>query len=181
MADEYEMHAVSRITIGTLGEPGNRTFFLQAIHGLESVAIIIEKLQALALAQAMDEMLNELENRFELPPVRGSRIPASDLDLSQPIEARFRAGQIGLGYDEEQDRLVLAVSAMGGGLNEEEEEEPGTDAPVARFWISRDQGSALATRAREVSGQGRPLCPLCDQPIDPEGHFCPRSNGHSKH
>nr|MBA3531990.1 DUF3090 family protein [Ardenticatenales bacterium] len=97
MADILEMNPVSRITIGTLGEPGNRTFFLQGIQGLDSLAVIVEKEQALALAAAVDELLGELEERFELPPTRPERILPRDLELQMPVEARFRAAQMGLG------------------------------------------------------------------------------------
>ena len=182
MAESYEMHTVSRITVGTVGEPGDRTFFLQGSHGAERVSLIIEKLQALALAQALSEMLEELENRYELPPHRAQRIPPGDLELEEPIEARFRVGQIGLGYDEGADRVVLMASELGGGLGDDEELEPiEGEVEMVRFWISRDQASALGRRAVAVAGQGRPICPLCEQPIDPDGHFCPRSNGHSSY
>ncbi|MDQ4074934.1 MAG: DUF3090 family protein [Chloroflexota bacterium] len=170
MAEQYDMHPVSRITVGTVGEPGNRTFFLQGVQGLESVALIIEKEQAVALAAAIEELLEDLEDRFELPPPRPERISALDLQLQMPVEGRFRTGQMGLGYDEARDLVMIAAQS----LVPEEEEEP----DVVRFWITRDQAAALGNHALEVAGQGRPICALCGEPIGPEGHFCPRSNGH---
>lgn len=174
MGEMYEMNPVSRITVGTLGEPGNRTFFLQGVQGLEAVAVIIEKEQAIALASAVDELLAELERRFELAPPRPERVSANDLQLQLPIEGRFRAAQMGLGYDEAEDRVVIAAQAL---TSEEEDEE---EADVVRFWISRDQAAALGRQAEQIARQGRPLCPLCGQPMEPDGHFCPRSNGHAK-
>ncbi len=170
MAEVYEMNPVSRITVGTLGEPGNRTFFLQGVQGLESFAVIIEKEQAIALASAMDELLDELEERFELAPPRPATVSPMDLQLQLPVEGRFRVGQMGLGYDEENDLVVIAAQSLA-----VEGEEP----DIARFWATRDQVAALGNQALEVSGQGRAICALCGQPIGPEGHFCPRSNGHS--
>jgi uncharacterized repeat protein (TIGR03847 family) len=85
------------------------------------------------------------------------------------MEPDFVVGQIGLGYDQEQDAIVLVVQEI-----QLENEEPST----ARFWATRTQMKALSNHTIEVVDQGRPLCPLCEQPIDPDGHFCPKSNGH---
>lgn len=171
MADDYEMNPAARLTVGTLGEPGNRTFFLQGINGLESFAIIIEKEQAFALADAIDELLDELESRFELAPARPDRVAQADLALQLPVEGQFRVATLGLGYDEENDMVVIAAQEL----------TAGDDPRVVRFWVTRDQVAALGPHAREVANAGRPLCPLCGQPMDEDGHFCPRSNGHTRH
>ncbi len=171
MAESYEMNPVSRITVGTLGEPGNRTFYLQGVQGLDSFAVVIEKEQALALASAVDELLSDLEERFELPPPRPDRVPPRDLEMQLPVEGRFRAAQMGLGYDESSGLIMLAVQEM----VPSEDEEPS----VVRFWATRDQMAAMGNHARLITQQGRPICPLCGQPMDPEGHFCPRQNGHT--
>jgi uncharacterized repeat protein (TIGR03847 family) len=172
MADSFEMNPVSRLTVGTLGKPGNRTFFLQGVHGLESFAVVIEKEQAVALASAVDELLSDLEERLELPPPRPDAVPRADLELQLPVEGRFRASQMGLGYDEESGLVVIAVQEL---------LPPGEGEPaVGRFWATRDQVAALSQHAREIAGQGRPTCALCGQPMDPEGHFCPRTNGHPR-
>lgn len=170
MAEVYELNPAGRITVGTIGEPGQRTFYLQGSHGSESIGVVIEKEQAIALAGAIDELLEDLEDRYELPPIRPLEISGGELELQLPVEERFRVAQLGLGYDEESGLVILAAQS----ITMDEEEEPG----VARFWISRDQAAALAIQARETAGQGRPLCPLCNQPMDAEGHFCPRTNGH---
>ena len=174
MATLYNLNPASRVTIGTLGEPGSRTFFLQGGQGTESLSLIIEKTQAVALSGAISELLGELENRFELPPVRPDRVSNSDLELAMPVDARFRVGQIGIGYDEDEDKVVIVAQAL---TDEEEDEDP----DVARFWISRDQAAALGDHAIEVAAQGRPLCPLCGQPMEADGHFCPRTNGHGNY
>lgn len=169
----YEMRA-SRITVGTLGEPGNRTFFLQAISGLDSFAVVIEKQQAIALAEAIEQLLNELEDRYELPPLRPNRIPPSDLELQLPIEERFRVAQIGLGYDERNRLVLIAVQEL------ILEDPPLAPPRIARFWASRDQMAALSRHARHIAlSGGRPICPLCGEPINKDGHFCPRSNGYA--
>ncbi len=173
MGETFEMNPVSRITVGTLGEPGRRTFFLQGIRGLDSFTVVIEKEQAVALASAVEELLTDVENRLELAPPRPDRIRASDLELQLPAEGRFRVGQMGLGYDEQADLVVIAAQAVTG--------EEADDPDVVRFWATRDQAAALGRHALQVAGQGRPVCPLCGQPMEEEGHFCPRSNGHGNH
>ncbi|MGB0383577.1 MAG: DUF3090 family protein [Ardenticatenaceae bacterium] len=171
MANSYEMNA-SRITVGTLGEPGNRTFYLQGIRGLDSLAVVIEKQQAYALANAIQEMQNELETRFKLPPPRANRIPIRDLELQLPIRDRFRVAQIALGYDEKNDLVLIALQEL------IIDDTLGLEPRVARFWVTRDQAAALSQHARHVADGGRPVCPLCNEPMSPDGHFCPRSNGH---
>lgn len=172
MADTYEMNPAARLTVGTLGEPGKRTFYLQAITGLESYAVVIEKEQALALANAIDQLLEELADRYEIPPPRPDRIPSGDLELQLPIEGRFRVGQLILGYEERSAQVVLTA---------QEAVVEGESGASARFWVTRDQAAALGRHVRSIAQQGRPICALCGQPISAEGHFCPRSNGHSKH
>lgn len=170
MAESYEMNPTARLAIGTLGEPGNRTFYLQGINGLESLAVIIEKQQAYALADAIDEMLNDLEERFELPPPRPSRISSRDFDLQLPVDPSFRVAQMGLGYDEDHDMVLIAVQE----LTQEELFQPS----IIRYWINRDQAAALSRHARQIVASGRPTCALCGKPITPGKACCPRVNGH---
>lgn len=172
MGETYELNPVSRITVGTIGPPGRRTFFLQAAEGASVVSLVIEKEQAQALAVALDQLLDELESRYELPPARPETVSGSDLMLETPGEALFRVGQLGLGYDETTDLVMIAAQEL---IGEDELREP----RVVRFWGTRSQMAALSRHAIEVVKGGRPLCSLCGQPIDPEGHFCPRSNGHA--
>jgi uncharacterized repeat protein (TIGR03847 family) len=170
MAEPYDMNPCDRLTVGTLGEPGNRTFYLQGVYGLESYAVVIEKEQANALAQALEETLSKLEDDYELRPARADRVAARDLEMQLPIEERFRVTTLGIGYESTSGMLV--ISCEGGDATEE---------MIVRYWITRDQGAALIRHTRSVIAGGRPICPLCGQAMDPEGHFCPRQNGHSAH
>lgn len=173
MADMYELNPASQITVGTIGEPGQRTFYLQGSKGTRVVSLVIEKEQAAALANALDEFLEKLEEEQELPPPRPDTIDPVDLNLRQPVEGLFRVGQIGLGYDDESDLVLIAAQEL---VLEEEIQSP----RVARLWGTRTQMAALSEHAVNVVNAGRPSCPLCGEPIDPDGHFCPRSNGHAK-
>jgi len=170
MGDVYELGPVDHITVGAIGEPGQRIFLLQGSDGEQVVSLIIEKEQARALANAIEQFLDDLEDERELPPAIADDVPSEALTLRRPVQALFRVGQIGLGYDPEHDLVVVAVRELSFG----DDDEPS----LVRFWTTRTQLAALARHARQVIAAGRPICPLCGRPIDPKGHFCPRSNGH---
>ncbi|MBP7687620.1 MAG: DUF3090 family protein, partial [Thermoflexales bacterium] len=97
-----------------------------------------------------------------------------DLVLQPPFEPEFKVGQMGLGYDSDQDLVVIVAQAL---QTEEQTEDEGV---TARFWISRGQAKAMADNALDIVAKGRPTCGLCGRPINPEGHFCPKRNGHTK-
>ena len=169
----FEMNPVSRITIEAIGAPGQRVFLLQANQGTETITLKMEKEQAQVLAHSIEQLLEELTERFPRPISTMEEPLASELMLQEPIEPLFAIGQMGLGYDEAQDALVLVVQE----LTSEEETH---NARMARFWATRGQMQAISRRALEVVSMGRPICPLCSRPIDPDGHFCPKSNGHER-
>lgn len=168
----YDMHP-SRITIDAIGEPGRRLFLLQASEGSQQITLKIEKQQAEALAAGIEQFLEELARRFpsQVSPTQEPLL--SDLLLREPLDVLFAIGQIGLGYDESEDALVLIVQEL---LASDESRE----ARVARFWTTRAQMRALSQHVKEVAARGRPICTLCGEPIDPDGHFCPKSNGRER-
>ena len=92
--------------------------------------------------------------------------------INPPVDPMFRVGEIGLGYDKDRDRVVLFVREL---LTEEQDPESGS---VIRFWCTRTQIRKMARWGAEVTQRGRPICPQCGQPMEPEGHFCPKKNGH---
>ena len=167
-----DLNPVSRITIGAIGEPGQRVFLLQASQGSSSITLKIEKEQARVLASSTIELLEELDQKYPRTYTRLDKPLTSDLMLQQPVDPEFVVGQIGLGYDQEQDFVVLVV--------QEVQLEKGGEPATARFWATRAQMRALSDHTLEVVNQGRPICPLCDSPIDPDGHFCPKSNGYER-
>jgi uncharacterized repeat protein (TIGR03847 family) len=169
----FEMHPVSRITIEAVGPPGQRVFMLQASQGTEMITLKLEKEQAQVLAHSIDQLLEELAERFSQSTSMVEEPLASELMLRNPIEPLFAIGQMGLGYDESEDALVLVVQEL-------TSEEEAQNARIARFWATRGQMRAISRHTLEVVAMGRPICPLCGHPIDPDGHFCPKSNGHEK-
>jgi len=172
-AQHVELPVVSRITIDAVGLPGQRVFLLQASDAVDTITLKLEKGQARAVAQKSGELLRNIEKQLLHPESASAPAPASaDLTLSPPLEPLFAVGQIGIGYDQGRDRMVLAVQE----LVFDESQEPST----AQFWISRAQLKAMSEHTLKVIEQGRPACPLCGRPMDPDGHLCPRQNGRDK-
>ena len=167
-----DLKPVSRITADAVGEPGSRVFYLQAHQGSRSVTVLVEKEQVQALAVGIEQLLEQVDKQHG--EVAEEEISEYDLLLEEPLEPVFRAGQMGLGYDEEEGLLILVVQEFVG------EGERAEDAAVARFGATRAQMRALSRHALDVVQRGRPICPLCGRPMDPTGHFCPPSNGHNR-
>ena len=183
----YDFNPVSAIVADAVGRPGQRTFFLQARHGADMATLIMEKEQVAALATSILQLLEELEKeRADLPAVEEE---AAVPRLREPLEPAFRVGQLGLGYDERQDLMVLIAQAVPE-VDEEEQDLPADPVssetvededndPKARFYATRAQMRSLSEHALQVVAAGRPDCPLCGRVIEPDGHFCPRTNGHA--
>jgi uncharacterized repeat protein (TIGR03847 family) len=176
-----------RFVAGTVGEPGARTFFLQARAGTRMTSVACEKEQVMALAERLDVMLDEVARRFDRDPVTPVGIDDTD-PLEQPIEEEFRAGTMTLAWEADAEKVVIEVFAVVAGEQVElEETDPVTaaleseDAEVFIVRISEEQARAFARRAVALVASGRPTCPFCGRPIDPEGHICPRANGYRRH
>ncbi|HET7089922.1 MAG TPA: DUF3090 family protein [Anaerolineae bacterium] len=177
----YELNPVKAITAGAVGEPGHRVFYIQARALDEIVTLIAEKEQVVMLARGVYQFLKEIDEKFPAE-LEGDSVGPLDLELRGPFEPNFRVATLGLGYDAQNDLVVLVAEEL---VPEDTESEPGAAAEpraasVARFWATRSQMRALADHALEIAARGRPQCPLCGRPEDPDGHFCPRRNGHSR-
>lgn len=166
---ELDLNPVSRITTGAIGPPGRRVFYLQARKDDQLVTLIVEKQQIQTLAIGLERFLGDLAQRNPALPEPSGDYKQEQMGLEEPIEPKFRVGQLGLGYDESSDRVVLVAREL---QDETQESE------VIRFWCSRSQLRAMVQWGLEVADQGRPICGNCGEPKDPEGHFCPKSNGH---
>ncbi|MEW6566895.1 MAG: DUF3090 domain-containing protein [Chloroflexota bacterium] len=168
----YDLNPVTRITTGAIGPAGKRVFYLQARKDALLVTLIVEKQQVQALAIGVEQFLADLQRRFPDLPEASADFDPGSMELEQPIDPAFRVGQIGLGYDQENDRLVLVARET-----QAEGDDPEL-AAAARFWGTRSQIRAFSRWGLEVASRGRPICGNCGEPIDVEGHFCPRRNGH---
>jgi uncharacterized repeat protein (TIGR03847 family) len=153
------------------GEPGQRTFFVQARGDGATLTFLAEKGQVIALAEQMRELLLVVDNADLIAASAPARNPT--LSLEAPIEPEWRIGTIALGFIEEDDLVVVALEPV-----VEEATEVEQLVAETRILIDRDQARAFALHALATVSEGRPLCQLCGLPMDPEGHKCPASNGH---
>jgi uncharacterized repeat protein (TIGR03847 family) len=150
------------VTVGTVGEPGRRTFYLQLAVADSVLALKLEKTQVAQMSELLTEILSDLPG----PPTPLPDPP----ELQEPVDAEWAVGAAQLAYDSDADRIVL--------LAEEAAPEDTPDRGTARLSITREQALGLARRGFDLVEAGRPPCPLCGHPLDPEGHSCPRTNGH---
>ena len=175
-----------RFVAGTVGPPGQRTFFLQARAGVRLTSVALEKQQVQALAERIDELLDEVlaatHGDAAVPAVAPLALEDTE-PLEQPIEEEFRAGTMTLSWDPDDERVVIEVfpfhEAAVLGPGEEPEpvhEEPEPDE-IFLVRIPAGVARAFVKRAEQVLGAGRPDCPFCGNPVDPDGHLCVRANG----
>lgn len=169
MAQQIELNPVTHLTIGTIGRPGQRVFYLQGSRGTHTISLVIEKEQAAMLANSLESFLEELDQKHPIETREAKQSIMGDMRLREPVEELFRVGNMGLGYNETADQIVLVAYEL-----VEEDEEP----DVVSFWATRAQVQSLIKHAREIVAAGRPICGNCGRPIDPSGHFCPNRNGH---
>jgi len=169
---EIDVDPVDHITADALGKPGQRVFYIQAWQEERTITVLIEKIQLQSLVIGVEQFLAEVSRQNPgLAEVSGDYVE-EQMRINPPVEPLFRVGEVGLGYDKGRDRVLLIVREM---LNEEDDPE---SAAVVRFWCTRPQLRAMAHWGAEVVSRGRPICPQCGGPMEPEGHFCPKKNGH---
>ncbi|HEY2044147.1 MAG TPA: DUF3090 family protein [Jatrophihabitans sp.] len=170
-----------RFVVGTVGEPGERVFFLQASDDVRTVSVALEKAQVAVLVERMEQLLAEIAARS------GGGIPSAieaDSDpLENPVDEEFRVAAMGLAYDADSELIVVEAQAPADSVEDAEatlleDTEDGPDA--LRVRLQHDAAFAFIERARLVVSAGRPPCPLCNQPLDATGHVCPRNNGYRR-
>ena len=168
-----------RFVAGTVGQPGERTFFLQATAGERVTSVALEKTQVRVLAERLDDLLDEVRRRGgDVPPAAPEELD-DVAPLDQPILEEFRVGTLAIAWDGDDGLVVVEAHQMTDATEEEEAEtEDEENGDVLRVRITPAMARAFVKRALRVVEAGRPPCPLCGQPLDPEGHVCPRLNGH---
>ena len=204
----YDFGVPDRFVTGTVGQPGHRTFFLQARKGSALVSVVLEKVQVQVLAERLALLLAEIARRGVQVP---EALAPSDDDtspLGEPLVEAFRVGTMTLGWDPEHEQIVVEARAQqeadededddaddepGDADDEEEdEEEDEDDEPVSleiddsdpdgpdlvRARLTPLAARAFVERSLRTVAAGRPPCPFCGQPLDPTGHICPRKNGY---
>jgi uncharacterized repeat protein (TIGR03847 family) len=170
---EIELIPVDHITADAIGPKGQRVFYIQATKDDQVVTLIAEKFQIQSLAVGIEQFLVEVIERYPDIPDASADYDEEQMRIYPPVDPLFRLADIGLGYNVEDDLVVLVIHEL---LPENSEEEPG----VVRLWCNRSQLRALGYWGVEVVSKGRPICPQCGQPEEPEGHFCVKKNGGHK-
>jgi uncharacterized repeat protein (TIGR03847 family) len=176
----YVFDRPERFVAGTVGEPGNRTFFLQARDGTRVVSVVLEKVQVAVLADRLNQLLDELESRG-IAESSGAAGRTDGEPLDEPVVEAFRAGTLTLGWDGDSERVLVEAREQTGD-EDDDEDDADDDAPegpdIFRVQLEAPAARAFVERAVAIVAAGRPPCPLCGQPLDPQGHICPRRNGH---
>ncbi|HEU0236823.1 MAG TPA: DUF3090 family protein [Candidatus Limnocylindrales bacterium] len=176
----YLFDLPDRFTAGTVGEPGSRTFFLQARDGDRLVSVVLEKVQVAVLADRLSDLLDELGQRGIAPDEGEAAVP-DGAPLDEPLREAFRAGTLTLGWDGDDGVVLVEALAVRDEDDDDDEDDPLPDdeegPDVLRVRLSPAAARTFVERAVRVVASGRPPCPLCGQPLDPMGHICPRRNG----
>jgi uncharacterized repeat protein (TIGR03847 family) len=169
----FELPEAEWATVGAVGEPGHRTFYLQARQAGQLLTLKLEKQQVAAMAEFLAEILADL-------PAAGDDTEGGDGGLVEPVLAEWPVGSLQLAYDGASDRIVILAEEIE--LEDEEEGEEDAagdpDRGAARLSITRTSAATIVRMGAELITAGRATCPLCGRPMDPEGHSCPRTNGH---
>jgi uncharacterized repeat protein (TIGR03847 family) len=171
MSESFDFERPDFFTAGAVGKPGERVFYLQVRQTGRLITLKCEKEQVRGLAEYLSGFLTKLG-------APKGKVP-TDLDLLPFAEPAWIVATLGVGYDEEHERIIVDAHEL---FEEEEEGQRAGEEPAsARVRITPEQAQAFAERAKELMKGGRPPCPVCSGPMDPAGHVCPRSNGHVVH
>ena len=189
----FEYDPPERFVAGTVGEPGQRTFFLQASGNGRTTSVSLEKQQVLALAERVEALLDEVVRRSAgeaavpavSPPAAEDNAP-----LESPVEEEFRVGTMALAWDPDDEVVVIEAQAVTDADSDDDgaDDDPGplideddeNGPPLLRVRVSGTLARSFVVRAQAVVAAGRPPCPFCGGPLDAAGHVCPRANGYRR-
>ena len=204
----YDFRVPDRFVAGTVGQPGNRTFFLQARKGSALVSVVLEKVQVQVLAERLALLVAEVARRGVQVPEALAPSDDDTAPLGEPLVEAFRVGTMTLGWDPEHEQVVIEARAQQE-ADEDEDDEPNDEADddeadddadedededesaaleiddsdpdgpdLVRVRLTPLAARAFVERSLRTVAAGRPPCPFCGQPLDPTGHICPRKNGY---
>ena len=169
--NEMELKPVTRITTDAIGPPGKRVFYIQGESGQETITLLVEKFQVQSLSIGIEQFLADIHGKFPEIEEAVADYQEVHMHITPPVDPLFRVGELSLGYNANEDLILLLAKES---ADEDEDDE---EADIVRFWCTRSQIRALAHWGIEVAARGREICPQCGEPMDPSGHFCPKKNG----
>jgi uncharacterized repeat protein (TIGR03847 family) len=168
---KYEFTRPDRFVSGTVGEPGERAFYLQLRSNSRLFSVAVEKAQVQAISARLEVMIAEIRKSNPLMSIE--KLPIDDAPLESPIEAEFQIGAISLAWDEESKLICVELFEL-------EDDEEDSEGEVVELNITLAMAASFAVRSKAVVNAGRLPCPFCGIPIDPRGHLCPRANGYRR-
>ena len=171
----FDFDTPDRFVAGAIGEPGARAFYLQARQGGALVSIGLEKTQVAALAGRMSELLDTVEGLSgELP----AEVARDDQPLEEPTVELFRVGAMALAWDATAAQIVIEAQPLreDADLGEEPDRAPVVAQDLFRVRVEPARARDFVRRVAALVAAGRPACPFCGQPLEPTGHFCPKTN-----
>jgi uncharacterized repeat protein (TIGR03847 family) len=181
----FTFESPDRFVAGAIGQPGSRTFYLQAREGSRVVTVALEKAQVAILAERLTLLLAEVRSRGANVPEEAASDEIDRGPLDEPLSESFRVGTMAIVWDGDDENVVVEARELtetdedaDEETEDEESEEEDDDADLVRVILEPRRALAFAVRALEVVAAGRPPCPFCGQPLNPEGHICPRRNGY---
>ena len=160
-----------RFVAGTVGQPGERAFYLQVRSSSRLFSVAVEKAQVQAIAARMENMVSEV--RKANPLITVDKLPLDDSPLESPIDSEFEIGAMSLSWNEETSLICVELFEL-------EDDEEDSDGEVLEINITLGMASSFSSRSKAVVNAGRLPCPFCGIPIDPRGHLCPRANGYRR-
>lgn len=180
-----EFRSPDRCVVGTVGMPGERTFYIQIRQDQMLTSVACEKQQASVLAERIEQLLQQVESSSEFGPeihAVAEGLPSDDDPLEMPLIEEFRVGAMALGWDDSVNAVVVELHAITAEGEEVPDiaEDDGDGPDTVRVWLTPTRARAFAARGKAVVDAGRPPCPFCQQPLDPSGHVCPRANGYRR-
>lgn len=168
---KYEFTNPERFVAGTVGEPGERAFYLQVRASTRLFCVAVEKAQVQAISSRLEIMIGEIRKSNPLMIVE--KLPTDDAQLESPIDAEFQIGALSLAWDDESKLISVELFEL-------EDDEEDSEGEVVVINISIAMAAAFCARSKAVVNAGRLPCPFCGIPIDPRGHLCPRANGYRR-
>jgi uncharacterized repeat protein (TIGR03847 family) len=171
-----ELDGVDSLGAGAIGEPGHRVFYIQADKRGSRLTVLVEKEQVALLAQEAVAFLDRIAEDHPEPPGESSALHPSAAQVNEPAVPLFRARMIGLGFEPDRGLVLLELRENAESEDDIAPPDDDDDGYVARIFATRAQIRAMAARGTDAVAGGRPPCPLCEFPMDPAGHVCPRWN-----
>ena len=169
---DIEFNPAEWVSCVAIGKPGERTFFIQARSNEQKVSLLVEKIQLQSLVLGIEEFIGEIKEKYSDLEAAIGKYDKRSMQIDPPVDPLYRVGEVGLAYAEDEDKAIILLREI---MTTQETQD---DLKVVRLWVTRSQLIVFADWAKNIISSGRLICPQCGEPMEPEGHLCPKKNGH---